>query len=52
MYGGKTDPWIDLALKPTKQFNETGYEIVCSRTCGMHSVLMKLSLRDFRNTNT
>ncbi len=21
-FGGKTDPWIDLALKPTEQFNE------------------------------
>ncbi len=21
-YGGKTDPWIDLALKPTKEFNK------------------------------
>ncbi len=24
-YGGKTDPWIDLALKPTAQFNEQDY---------------------------
>ncbi|RPI06739.1 MAG: hypothetical protein EHM64_01830 [Ignavibacteriae bacterium] len=25
-YGGKTDPWIDLALKPTNQFNEQDYQ--------------------------
>ncbi len=24
-YGGKTDPWIDLALKPTAQFNAQDY---------------------------
>jgi len=25
-YGGKTDPWIDLALKPTAQFNDQDYK--------------------------
>ena len=25
-YGGKTDPWIDLALKPTAEFNEQDYK--------------------------
>ena len=25
-YGGKTDPWIDIALKPTAQFNDQDYK--------------------------
>lgn len=29
---GKTDPWIDLALKPTKEFNETDRKFLLTNT--------------------